>query len=288
MKERRSATSREAISSPLKWHIDGGKSPLASRIAAMIPSDILHYVEPFAGGLSVLLALPYPASSKEGRSEVVNDLHGELMNFWYALQQPDLFARLQRMAEATAFSEPQYHAAVRILGEAPDDCALRAWAFFVQCRQSLAGRMQSFAPLSKTRTRRGMNEQASAWLSSVEGLPIVHNRLKGVVILNRDAMDVIRTEDGKDTFFYIDAPYLGSTRTATDVYTHEMSDAQHAALLKQLAGIQGRFLLSGYRSEMYDEAATRCGWTRQDISVSNNAARGRRKRRMTECLWQNY
>lgn len=38
------------ITSPLKWH--GGK--LARRIVALMPPH-LHYVEPFAGGLRVLL-----------------------------------------------------------------------------------------------------------------------------------------------------------------------------------------------------------------------------------------
>ena len=43
----------------------------------------------------------------------------------------------------------------------------------VNCRQSLTGRMDTFAPLSRRRTRRGMNEQCSAWWNAVEGLPAV-------------------------------------------------------------------------------------------------------------------
>jgi DNA adenine methylase len=68
------------------------------------------------------------------------------------------------------------------------DPVQRAVRFFVLCRQSLAGRMDTFAPLSKNRTRRRMNEQASAWLTAVEGLPAVHARLKRVAILNRPAL----------------------------------------------------------------------------------------------------
>jgi hypothetical protein len=59
----------------------------------------------------------------------------------------------------------------------------RAVWFFIRCRQSLAGRMGAFAPLSRNRTQRRMNEQAAAWLSVVENLPAVHARLKRVVIL---------------------------------------------------------------------------------------------------------
>ncbi len=90
----------------------------------------------------------------------------------------------------------------------------RAVWFFITCRQSLAGRMEDFAPLSRTRTRRRMNEQCSAWLTAVEGLIEVHGRLKRVVILNRPALEVIRQEDGPQTLFYLDPPYLHQTRAA--------------------------------------------------------------------------
>ena len=70
-----------------------------------------------------------------------------------------------------------------------------------------------------------MNEQASAWLAAVAGLSEVHARLSRVVILNRDALNVIRKQDGPDTLFYLDPPYLTETRTAPDVFAHEMTEA---------------------------------------------------------------
>lgn len=264
------------IPSPLKWH--GGKSYLASKIVAMMPSHI-HYVEPYAGGLSVLLA-----KNPEGVSEVVNDLNGELANFWSVMREPqwrDLYERLQ----FTPFDEWSY-------GEAntnvPRDNLMRAWAFFIRCRQSLAGRMDTFAPLSRNRTRGGMNEQASAWLSAVEGLPAVHARLKRVVILNRDALDVIRQQDGPQTLFYLDPPYLHETRATTGEYEHEMTFSQHSTLLSNLPGIEGKFMLSGYRSEIYDTYAKEFGWHRTDFDLPNNSAGGKSKRRMTECVWTNF
>ena len=66
-----------------------------------------------------------------------------------------------------------------------------AVAFFVRCRQSRAGGFKVFATLSRNRTRRGMNEQSSAWLNGVEGLADVHDRLKRVVVLCDDALKVI-------------------------------------------------------------------------------------------------
>ena len=84
------------ITPPLKWH--GGKNYLADWIIDLMPRH-LHYVEPYGGGLAVLLAKnPFDPrhqwgekSFEKGISEVVNDLNGELMNFWDVLQDEESF-----------------------------------------------------------------------------------------------------------------------------------------------------------------------------------------------------
>ncbi len=272
----------KALTPPTKWH--GGKHDLAKRIRALFPPSFTHYVEPFFGGGAVLLADP---KGGEGVSEVVNDLNSDLMTFWRVLQHHDLFPRFVRRCEATPFSEDEWRRACEV--ENAEDPVASAWCFFVNCRQSLAGRMNSFAPLSRNRTRKKMNEQASAWLGAVEGLPAVHARLKRVVIVGpKDAKEVIRQQDGENTFFYCDPPYLKETRTAPEVYQHEMAEAQHTELLEVLAGIKGKFLLSGYHSDLYGKAAVRYGWDSHEIEISNHASGGESKRRMTEVLWSNY
>ena len=75
-----------------------------------------------------------------------------------------------------------------------------------------------------------MNEQASSWLSAVEGLQDVHQRLKSVVILNDNACKVIGQQDGPHTLFYCDPPYLHETRTVTSAYGHEMTESDHLQL----------------------------------------------------------
>lgn len=286
---------------PLKYH--GGKHYLAKRIVALMPPH-LHYVEPYFGGGSVLLAHDpardwfiddawrqkhgetVPAKLR-GCSEVVNDIDGELTNFWESLRLclPQLIADLR----VTPFSQRRFEYEKRNpytpIGS-PDWRA--AVSFFIRCRQSLAGRMDTFAPLSKTRTRRRINEQASAWLNAIEGLPAVSERLKPVVILTGDAIDVIRQQDGEKTLFYCDPTYLKETRTAPEVYRHEMTREDHEELLLRLDACQGKFLLSGYRSDLYDAWAKDAGWRRVDFDLPNHAAGGNEKRRMTECVWMNF
>ena len=260
---------------PLKWH--GGKHYLAPKIIALMPEHT-HYVEPYAGGLSVLLA-----KDPEGVSEVANDLNGDLTNFWRVLQQDESFGRFRRTLEAVPFSEAEWRDARSAPAGDPVEDAVR---FFVHCRQSLAGRMDCFAPLSRTRTRRGMNEQASAWLNAVDGLAAVHTRLRRVAVLSRDALEVIRSQDGPDTLFYLDPPYLGETRACEEVYAHEMTADQHGELLDAVLACEGRVMLSGYPSELYDRRLR--GWTRHTFPSPNHAAGGASKRRMAECVWCNF
>jgi DNA adenine methylase len=273
------------MNSSLKW--PGGKHYLASRIVALLPPHI-HYVEPYAGSLAVLLA-----KSGEGVSEVVNDMQGDLMNFWRILQSPSLFKRFRRRVEAIPFCETEWEKARQALNRLPRDkerTAARveqAVRFFVYCRQSLAGRCKHFAPISRRRTRRGMNEQAAAWLRCIEGLPEVHARLQRVVILNRPALEVIRSQDGPETVFYCDPPYYPDTRTAIDHSAAcEMTTQEHEQLLDVLVRVQGKVLLSGYSCSLYEEKLT--GWHCQEFDLPNHQAGGVLKRRVTEVIWCNF
>lgn len=263
--------------SPTKYH--GGKRYLARSIIELMPPH-MHYVEPFAGGLSVLLA-----KSPEGVSEVVNDLDGNVANFWAVLRDPSLYQSFRLRCHCTTFDEWAFNEASEALGDAstPHDSAYWAWAFFVVARQSLAGRGDTFAPLSRSRTRRAMNEQASAWISAVDGLDAVYERMRRVATLNRPALDVIRQNDGLATLFYCDPPYHPATRASADVYRCEMTHDDHVALLAALNRCVGAVLLSGYRCDLYD--AELASWTRHDFPIANHAAGGKSKRSMIESVW---
>lgn len=223
------------------------------------------------------------AKNPEGVSEVVNDLDGDLTNFWQVLQHPNLFSHFRQQCEATPFSEAEFKQAAHEGSKLPWD---KAHAFFVRCRQSLAGRMQGFASISTSRRRRGMNEQVSAWLTAVEGLPVVHARLKRVLILNRDANDVVSQFDKPDTVIYSDPPYVHETRTSCDCYTHEMTAEQHEQFLDTVLGVEHAFVaVSGYRCDLYDRKLK--DWRRVDREVANHASNSKTKRKMVESLWMN-
>ena len=267
-------------SAPIKWH--GGKSYLASRIIEMMPSHV-HYVEPFFGGGAVLFKKPVDLI--EGHSEVINDLYGELITFWRVVQSAELFSEFERRISLTPFAKPVWELATQSKARDPIDVACN---FFIRYRQSRQGLGRDFATMSRTRTRRGMNEQVSSWLSAIDGLADAHERLSRVVIFCDDAASLISREDDQDTFFYCDPPYVSSTRIVDDAYSHEMTDEQHGRLLDTLGGISGRFLLSGYPNALYNAAARKYGWNRVDITIDNKASSQKVKPKKIECLWSNF
>jgi site-specific DNA-adenine methylase len=82
-------------------------------------------------------------SPHKGVSELVNDLNDRLINFWRALRSDDTFRRFSRQVEATPLSRAEWEAAHA--HEYGSDPVANAVAFFVACRQSLAGHDQFHA-----------------------------------------------------------------------------------------------------------------------------------------------
>lgn len=275
------------LTNPLKWH--GGKSYLADWIISLMPKH-LHYVEPYAGGLAVLLA-----KNPIGTSEVVNDLNGDLTNFWHTLQDENKFKEFKRIIDVTPFSKREWEQAyIELIKGLHIETFVRkalisnAVSFFIKCRQSRAGGFKSFATLSRNRVRRGMNEQVSAWLNCIDGLPDVHERLMRIVILNDDALKVIRQQDGPNTLFYLDPPYVHSTRSpsAIKAYQYEMTDDDHRLMLNTALVCVGHVMISGYRNDMYDLQLEQ--WNRHDKLIDNKVASSSTKPLMIESVWCNF
>lgn len=125
------------------------------------------------------------------------------------------------------------------------------------------------------------------WRNYPEALASVIERLRGVVIENRDAIECITAHDRPGTLFYLDPPYPHSTRSKTvkheaagKSYRHEMTDDQHRELAAHLQSISGMAIVSGYPCDLYTELFT--GWTRIDRNAHADGARDR-----VECLWLN-
>jgi DNA adenine methylase len=279
---------------PAKFH--GGKRYLTRRILALMPRHI-NFIEPFVGGGQLLFARNpmdpafwwTDANGRQwkGVNEVVGDIDGDIANFYSTLRDPQTFPEFFRRASLTTFDEKTWKDSRATLSGDGGDRITRAWAFFTCCRLSLAGRMDAFTGMTKVRLRGGRGNEVNAFLKAVEGLPEVHARLRDVQVLHRDAIQVLRKYDVPGSFAYCDPTYDPRTRTAKQVYRHEMTVAQHQDLLNVLLGLRHmKAIVSGYTSPMYDDALA--GWRREEVSLANHAAGGKKKRRMVEVLWRNF
>lgn len=249
----------------------GGKMSVAGQIVDLLPSHE-HYVEPFAGSLSVLLAKP------AAKFETVNDLHTELVTFWKVLR--DRHVELARVCALTPHSRAEYVAAADLSGDELE-VARKVWARLSQSRSALLGKKTGWRfYIDPAGSSSSMPDYLSGY---VHRFAAVAERLHSVSLECRHAAEVIQAYGRfSEVCLYVDPPYLGSTRNGTN-YAHEMpSDAEHEELLECLLTCRSSVVLSGYASELYDEALK--GWARVEIAAFNgNASNGAR----TEVVWSN-
>jgi DNA adenine methylase len=253
----------------------GAKGTVADWIVSLLP-DHIHYVEPFAGSLAVLLAKP-PV-----RMETVNDLDGDLMAFWDVLRNRP--ADLARACQLTPHSRAEYKRCRENPGADSDlERARRVWVLLTQGRGgtlgSLTGWRHFVAP-------RGSSIGMPGYLDGyVERMAAAAGRLHAVSLECMPALDLI-AKYGRDpeVLLYVDPPYLGSTRAV--LYRHEMkTEVEHRDLAQALHACQAAIVLSGYASPLYDEDLY-ADWYRLHLPTMTGNGRDGAKDR-TEVLWSN-
>lgn len=290
----------------------GGKNRIASWIHSIAPPSFIEDPDNgyysrlycFGGGIGEL----WDWMPIAGIAETINDTDSMLMSLWSVLANPQQFLKFLRLIELTPLSECAWNNAKNNLYN--DNPVIAAANLFITLRQSRMGMGIDYVTPT-TRIRRGMNEQCSAWLSAVDGLPSVHARLRRVEIRALDFRHFIQAYDHPRALFYCDPTYLPSTRSSVGQYRHEMDYVDHAGclsnrdaeyipfhdlktkpelpgLLDILPNIKGKFMLSGYPSVCYDTWAERYGFRRHAKEVDNKASGKKRKDRETECVWTNY
>ena len=255
----------------------GGKTRLASRIAALLP-DHDHYVEPFAGSLAVLLAKP------PSRMETANDLDGDLVLFWRVLRdQPH---DLARVCALTPHSRAEHHAAADLNPTLTDlERARRVWVMLTQNRGGQLranGWRHSANPVNPGGGRQHLPSQLAG---RVAGFPAIADRLHHVSLECRPALDLVDRYGCHDrVLLYVDPPYMAGSRVGIQRYRHEMLDKEaHVELAAALNRCTAAVVLSGYDSPLYAEAYA--GWhsTRLHTFTTQGGVHARR----SEVLWSN-
>jgi DNA adenine methylase len=255
----------------IRYH--GGKFRLASWIIDHFPKHKI-YTEAFGGGGSILL------KKQRSHAEIYNDMDGEIVNLFKIAR--DHGDELIRVLKLTPFSRDEFVASC--IEEDSESDIERA-------RKTVSRSFMGFGSASVTHQSTGFRSNSNRsgttpardWLHYPEHLPAIIERLRGVVIENKPAIDVLKKYDSSETLHYIDPPYLHSTRSKSvkngkHCYKYEMADSDHEILLKEIKELKGMVVISGYDNDMYNDILN--DWSK---SYKYALADGARKR--IEVLW---
>ena len=252
----------------LRYH--GGKWAVAQWILSFIPPHKI-YVELFGGGGAILL--------KKSRSyaEIYNDLDTDVVNLFRIVR--DRGEELREKLYVTPYSRDEYLASFEDTGDPLEQArrtVIRSYLGFgtvaVLCKEGEPH------PGFKSNIKIAGTSPGPTWRGYPDALTGIIERLRGVVIENRNALDLIPVHDSNNTVFYADPPYLPSVRDPGKDYRFEMTEEDHIELAEKLNETKGAVLVSGYHSTLYDELYK--GWAKSEKKAKTNMHGDR-----TEVLW---
>ena len=241
----------------------GSKWSLANWIISYFPRHH-SYLEPFFGSGAVLFNKP------RSNIETVNDLDNNVVNLFECIRENP--QKLAQMLYMTPYAREVYESAFKEISEDKFEAALN---FYIRLRTNgekvgwkndVQGRERSYA--------------SQDWCNLPGKIMQAAERLRGVQIENRPAVELIERFNFKNVLIYCDPPYMLKTRHGKQ-YRCEMDDNDHEILLRLLLQHKGPVLISGYDTELYDNMLA--GWNRYETTAYSQVCSKKR-----ELLWMNY
>jgi DNA adenine methylase len=257
------------LNSPLRWV--GGKSRVREQILSQFPAHEC-YVELFSGASWIL----FGKDPQLAKSEVLNDLDGELINFWRVVKhRPAEFIEAASWLLASRELFDEWKQLPGVGGE-----ITRAVRFYAIIRLAYGGRRVGCSYAIKLSRRPDIN-----WPQEKEKIKEVIARLRQIWVERLPWLQCVARYDRKTTFFYVDPPYRVEGAKA---YRHYFSDEDHVQLADVLRGrVKGKWLLSynddPFIRQLYRGRGISIGQLEIQYSVL-----GRKRRTVKELLIRNY
>ncbi len=247
----------------------GSKWGIADWIIGHFPKHH-SYLEPYFGSGAVLFNKP------RSNIETVNDLDGNVVNlFEWIKHDPE---RLAHEIYFTPYSRQVYEDAFATVAE---DSLQKAVNFYIRLQMGHGFRTNGEKVGWKNDVQgRERAYAAKDWCGLPDKIMQAAERLRGVQIECRPAVEVIRRFNSPKVLIYADPPYVLSTRHGKQ-YRCEMDDKDHQGLLDVLMDHKGPVLLSGYDNALYNDRLQ--GWSREETVGYSQAIS-----RKTEVLWMNF
>lgn len=266
----------------------GGKNGMANNILEYFPEagSYKAYIEPFGGSFGVALHNPNVPPI-----EIYNDLDHNVYALFRVLTDKEMFEHFRALCDCIIYSEEIRREYLKDLREydpltvkTKEDIVTRAYKFFYVNRTSRNGIGGFSVNLC---VRRNMSKSCSDMLSTIEGLPKLHDRLSKVVVTSQDGINLIKKYSNNDkTFIYADPPYHHDTRTGTR-YNVDMDNETQELFLDACINAKCKILISGYDCEAYKRLEEN-GFKKIEFVVHTMSGDHKTKKEKTECLWLNY
>lgn len=247
----------------------GSKWSLASWIISFFPEHH-SYLEPYFGSGAVLFNKP------RSHIETVNDLDGNVINlFEWIRKDPE---RLAHEIYWTPYARQVYDDAFAGM---PEDGLGRAVNFYIRLNMGHGFRTNGEKVGWKNDVQGRERAYASRdWCSLPEKIMQAAERLRGVQIECRPAVELIKRFNHKNVLIYCDPPYMLETRHGRQ-YWCEMDDKEHEELLEALLMHKGPVLISGYDTVLYRDMLSE--WHRQENTAYSQVCSKKR-----EVFWMNF
>lgn len=247
----------------------GSKWSIAEWIIDFFPGHH-SYLEPFFGSGAVLFNKP------RSNIETVNDLDGDVVNlFEWIKKDPE---KLAYEIYYTPYARQVYDEA---FAAAPEDSLKKAVNFYVRLNMGHGFRTNGEKVGWKNDVQGREKAYASRdWCNIPDKILQAAERLRGVQIENKPAVELIQRFNFSNVLIYADPPYVLSTRHGKQ-YRCEMNDKAQEELLDILLVHRGPVLLSGYESDLYNNRLR--GWHREETVCYSQVCSKKR-----EILWMNF
>ena len=264
------------MNTPIRYF--GGKGTMFNSILEHFPENgsYDHYIEPFGGSYSIGLKL-----EDIPPVEIYNDMEQNDYSLYKVLADKELFNEFKYKCDLAIYSEDLR---AEFKEKLKEELSLvdRAFYYYYVNRTSFNG---NGGFTINTSIRRGMAKSISDFLSSVDRLPELHERLSRVAILNQDGIKLIEKYNKNNMFLYCDPPYEQSTRTSVR-YPVDMHRDKQFEFIESVIKSNAKILISGYDCDVYSKL-TENGFSKIMFDVNTVTNKGNAKTKV-ETLWKNY
>lgn len=262
-----------ALRPVMKYH--GAKWALANWVIDHFPAHDT-YVEVFGGSAAVLL------NKQLSKYEVYNDKNDVVVNLFRVIRDDEMRERLLKLLTMTPYSRTEFMDARH--HDENYDPVTSAHKLLIRAQMGFgsAGATSSYTGFKSYTSTKGAASIKNLWTNLPANLIEVAIRLQNVMLENVDGQKLIKSHDSPETLFYLDPPYSASTRENNDTYgKFEYSDKQHIELLDLVLSCSGKFVISGYDNDLYNNVLK--GWNKSFKSSAISSQKGSVVR--TEVIW---